>query len=168
MSETALSGLRALKIAGVYGLICILFLLNLIDIPVFHPETGRQAFLLIGIYFFIIYRPRLLPYLVVFLIGLSLDLVSGGIVGLNALCFMVLAIILRGQRRFLLGQSWQVIWAGFCVATTMILCFQALAYGLTSMHFTPIFPLILNIVISSFVYPLLLPVMIALNRWLAD
>ena len=167
MVENAVPGLHIFKYVIVYTFLVALFLLSLVDLPVLGPMTGRQSVLLIGLYFFTIFRPRLLPFLLVFAMGLCLDLLSGGIVGLNVFCFMLLAIILRGQRRFLLGQSWQVIWAGFCVATGLILSFQALAYGLVSLQFPPVAPVALNIIISSFLYPLLLPVMITLNRWVS-
>lgn len=167
MVNAAFSGLHFFKAASIYAFLFVLFLLNLVDLPLLGPMTGRQAVILIGLYFFIIFRPRIMPYWLIFVIGLALDLISGGIVGLNALCFMLLAITLRGQRRFLLGQTWQVLWAGFCVATALIICFQSLAYGLISMQFFSVAPVALNIIISSFLYPLLLPVMIALNRWQA-
>ncbi len=164
MSDSGYAGLRYAKSAGIYAALLFLFFMNVFDVPFLVSAYGRQAFLLVGLYFFLIFRPRLLPYPLIFSFGLLLDLISGGLVGLNALCFMVLAIILRGQRRFLLGQSWVVVWAGFCVAAATTILFQAGVYALAALHMPPVLPILLNIVISSFVYPLFLPAMIALNR----
>jgi rod shape-determining protein MreD len=164
MTDTGYAGLQYAKNAGIYAVLVFLFFMNVFDVPFLTATYGRQAFLLAGLYFFLIYRPRLLPYPVIFGFGLMLDFIAGGLVGFNALCFMVLAIILRGQRRFLLGQSWVVVWAGFCVAAGTTIIFQAVIYAMVAMQMPPILPILLNIVISSFVYPLFLPLMIALNR----
>jgi len=168
MSNREISAFYFLKIAGVYLLLLILLMMNLVYIPLLGTEGGRLAFLLVGIYFWSIYRPALLPYPLVFGAGLALDFLSGGLVGLYALCFMIMVIIVKGQRRFLLGQSWPVIWAGFCVAVVVVTSFQFAAYGLSSWVVPPFIPVAYNLIISFLLYPMLLPLMIPLNRLLSD
>lgn len=168
MSGHGFAGFHILRLAGVYLFLFILLILNLVDMPLLGADAGRLAFLLIGIYFWTVFRPSLLPYPLVFCAGLLLDFLSGGLVGMYALCFMVLVIIVRGQRRFLLGQSWPVIWAGFCVAVMVVTLFQVLAYSLSSWGFPPLIPLGFNLITSFCLYPLLLPVMMLLNRLLSD
>lgn len=157
-----------LKLFGLYVLLCFLILLNLVKFPLLGEEGGKLSFLLMGLYFWTIYRPELLPYPLVFAAGLFLDFLSGGLVGLNALCFMVVAMIVRAQIRFLMGQSWSVIWAGFCVAVTLVMIIQYMVYSLSSMTMLSPVPLIFNLIISYLLYPLILPPMIVLNRFLSD
>lgn len=168
MSRHPFSGMNALKLVGLYAFLFLLILLNLVKFPLLGADGGKLSFLLIGIYFWTIYRPSMLPYTWIFVMGLLLDFLSGGLVGLYALCFMVVAIIVRGQRRFLLGQSWSVVWAGYCVAATLVLCTQYLIYSLDAMTILPPVALGFNLLISYLLYPLILPPMILLNRSLSD
>ncbi len=168
MSRHSFFGIHTLKLFGLYGFLFLLILLNLVKFPLLGADGGKLSFILIGIYFWTIYRPTLLSYPMVFAAGLLLDLLSGGLVGLNALCFMVVAMIVRGQRRFLLGQSWSVVWAGFCVAATLVMAVQYAVYALSALTILSPIPLGFNLVISYLLYPLILPPMILLNRVLSD
>lgn len=168
MSRHSFFGIHTLKLLGLYILLFLLILLNLINFPLLGEDGGKLSFLLIGIYFWTIYRPTLLPYPMIFVTGLFLDLLSGGLLGLNALCFMVVAMIVRGQRRFLLGQSWSVVWAGYCVAVTLVMGIHYLVYSLDSLTILSPIPLGFNLIISYLLYPLILPPMILLNRLLSD
>ena len=151
-----------------YIFLFLLLLLSVVDLPFLGQESGKLAFLLIGLYFWLIFRPSMLPYYLVFAAGLGLDFLSGGIVGIYTLCFMVMAMIVRNQRRFLLGQSWSVIWAGYCVAVTLITVLQYVVYSFVAMEFMPTVPVGINLVISYLLYPILLPLMMLFNRALVD
>lgn len=168
MPRHHISGPYIAKLFGLYAVLFLLILLNLVKFPLLGADGGKLSFLFIGIYFWTIYRPGLLPYPLIFLSGLLLDLLSGGLVGLNALCFMVVAMIVRGQRRYLLGQSWSVVWAGYCVAVTLVMLIQYVLYCLSAMVVLPIIPLGFNLLTSYLLYPLLLTPMMLLNRLLYD
>lgn len=168
MSDGGFFAVHFLKIALIYVLLFLMVILNLINVPFLGDDGGRLPFLLIGIYFWLIFRPALIPYPLLFMAGLLLDFLSGGLVGLYALCFMVLGIIVRNQRRFLLGQSWSVVWAGFCVASVIVTSIQFLAYSLDHFAFPAFLPMFFGLGISFLLYPLLLPLMMFLNRLLND
>jgi rod shape-determining protein MreD len=168
MSDHDFLGFHLLKLIGIYFFLFILLIMNVIDIPFLGTESGRLSLLLVGIYFWTVYRPSLLPFPLIFALGLMLDFLSGGLIGLYAFCFMVMVIIVKGQRRFLLGQSWPVVWAGFCVAVFVVTAFQFLAYSLSLWSFPPLLGVAFNLIISFLLYPLLLPVMMLLNRQLSD
>lgn len=168
MFQEGFTGIYLIRLLAVYALLCIMMAMNLVDVPLLGQGGGRLAVLLAGIYFWSIYRPQLLPYPLVFIGGLVLDFLSGGLVGLHALCFMVMVTLVRGQRRFLLGQSWPVVWAGFCVALAVVTAFQYVAYALSALSIPPLAPVAMNLLISSLIYPLLLPAMMLLNRSLSD
>lgn len=164
----SLGAMQLLKAASVYLGLVLFLLLSLVDIPVISSGEIRQGFLLIGMYFWTIYRPHILPYPVVFMTGLFLDILSGGLIGLNAFCFMVLTIVVRGQRRFLLGQSWQMVWAGFFVAVIVIQSFQTVVYATSSATMPVFWPYAANIVLTGMFYPLFHPLLMALNRFLNE
>ena len=162
-------GLRhLLKLSLIYLGLVFFLLLSLVEIPITASGEIRQGFLLIGLYFWTIYRPHLLPYPLVFLTGLFLDILSGGLIGLNAFSFMVLAIIVRGQRRFLLGQSWQMVWAGFCVAVLVIQSFQAVVYAVSTAALPVWGVMLANMVLTGLFYPLFHPLLMLFNKFLND
>jgi rod shape-determining protein MreD len=168
MSDNGFFGFHFIKIIGVYSLLFIMMILNLINMPFLGEDGGKLSFLLIGIYFWLIFKPSLIPYPLLFAAGLMLDFLSGGLVGVYTFCFMILGIIVRNQRKFLLGQSWSVVWAGFCVAVVIMTFIQFLAYSLAYLTFPPLLPMCFGFAISCLLYPLLLPPLMLLNRLLND
>lgn len=96
-----------------------LFLLLLTAIP-FHLTAfaGIVPMLpLMGVYYWAIYRPDLLPAWLAFLIGLLYDVVGGTPLGVNALVMLLVQGIAASQRRFFLGKSFTVTWWAFALLT---------------------------------------------------
>jgi rod shape-determining protein MreD len=168
MSRHALTQFGIFRILCFYAFIILMLLLNLITLPILGADAAKLSFLLIGIYFWTIYRPSLLPYPLVFAMGLLLDFLSGGLVGLYPLCFLLMVMIVRGQRRFLLGQSWPVVWAGYCVAVFLMMLTQYLTYAMATGEFLSIIPVGFTLLISCLLYPILLPPLSVFNRFLSD
>jgi len=57
---------------------------------------------LVGVYYWSIFKPRLMPVSVVFLLGLLQDILSGGPIGMMALLFILVRLfVIRQGRRFL-------------------------------------------------------------------
>lgn len=68
---------------------------------------------LMGVYYWAIYRPDLLPAWSAFLVGLLYDIIGGTPLGVNALVLLSVQGIAAGQRRFFLGKSFMVAWWAF-------------------------------------------------------
>lgn len=163
LGETARGSLR---VVAIYVFLALLFLLNLANIPLLGSGAIRPAFLLIGLYFWTITRPSLLPVLVVFFIGLVFDIVSASIVGTHTFAFMLIVMLVRSQRRFLLGQTWPVLWVGFAAAAVILGAVQMLVYTISSGALPSIFLFLGGVVVSTLAYPVMTPLMIGLNRFL--
>lgn len=147
-----------------YAVLFLMLLLNLVDWSFTGLDGLSLSFLMAAIYFWTVHRPSLLPWLFVFFLGLLLDFVSGNLVGLNALCLVIMVKMVRGQRRYLLGQSWPVVWAGYCVVLVSFYLIQiltnAMAYG-TFMSFESVG---MSFIISCLVYPVVMPFLTFFNR----
>jgi len=92
------------------------FLLLVVSAIPFHiPGFAQVAPLLsmIGVYFWAVYRPDLMPAVAVFLIGLVHDFLSGLPVGISALIFLVVLGAALAQRSFFFGKSFVIVWIGF-------------------------------------------------------
>lgn len=162
-SETARGGIRVL---AVYLFLTLLFFLNLAKIPLFGSGIVSPAFLLIGIYFWTITKPALLPLPVVFFIGLMFDIISDSIVGLHTFAFMLICVLVRSQRRYLLGQPWPVLWAGFAIAVLILMVVQVIVFTINSGTMPSLWLIIANVIVSGLTYPIMTPLMNALNRFL--
>ncbi len=84
-------------------------------IPFHIPGFAQVAPLLpmIGIYFWAVYRPDLMPSAAVFLIGILHDFLSGLPVGISALIFLMVQGAALAQRSFFFGKSFVIVWIGF-------------------------------------------------------
>ncbi len=80
-------------------------------VPDFSPIMPSLG--LISIYFWVIYRPDLMPGWAVFLLGLIQDLLGGGPLGIYALVFLLTVAAVGAQRRFLATGSFTLVWALF-------------------------------------------------------
>ena len=82
------------------------------------------------IYYWTIYRPTLLPPWAVFLIGCVMDVLSGLPIGMNAIVFVLAQRIVFKQRRFLMGQSFIMIWVGFAMVVFASVIVQWIIFAL--------------------------------------
>ncbi len=96
-----------------FALTFILLVTN--AIPFHIPGFAQVAPLLplIGIYFWAVYRPDLMPAAAVFLIGILHDFLAGLPVGVSALIFLAVLGAALAQRSFFFGKSFVIVWIGF-------------------------------------------------------
>jgi rod shape-determining protein MreD len=69
-----------------------------------------------GVFHWTVYRPALLPPVMLFLVGIAFDLVTGAPIGLTALLFLVARGAVLRQRQFFVGRQFAFIWFGFTLA----------------------------------------------------
>ncbi|PZP55776.1 MAG: rod shape-determining protein MreD [Micavibrio aeruginosavorus] len=154
------------RVVLVYISLVFLMLLNASSIPILELGNITPYFLLMGIYFWILARPGLVPFYLAFLFGLGLDFITGQAVGLNALCFLLISFILFSQRRFLKGQVWPVLWAGYGVACLFVGFIHLLVFILSSgFHFPSLMPFLATVLVSVLAYPLMTVPMVAINKF---
>lgn len=97
--------------------ILTLALVILNAVPLHVPGLSRIAPLLplMAIYHWAIFRPKLLPAWVVFVIGVLQDALSGTPVGVNALVFVAVYGAVLSQKKFFTGKSFAILWLGFAL-----------------------------------------------------
>jgi len=109
---------------------------------------------LIGVYYWAIYRPELLPASMAFVIGLMNDILLGTPLGVSSLIYILVQGMTMSQRRFFLGKPFMVAWCCFAmVAAGAIL----LEWALVSMlydHVVPLTPAVFELLMSVAVYPI--------------
>lgn len=163
---------RFLKAIGRWGLglsvLLVFFALSLTPIEVAHFGAVRPAFMLMAVYYWTILRPGIVPAPFVFVIGLTLDLLSGYPLGMNAFILVVVQWLTRVQRRFLLGQSFLLIWAGFAVIALGAGLVQWLMFALFNFEAFTIKPMLVSTIISISIFPMLVYPMAAAHKAMKD
>lgn len=150
--------------AAAYIFILFLFILSFVQFYI--PQTGsiRPNLIIPIIYFWSLYRPTLIPVLLIFIAGFIYDLFLGYPSGLNSILFLVIYWVIKRQRNFFLGQSYLAIWIGFCVVSFLYFITQYLFFSLFFLSFVNIAPQIFIYFLGVIIFPLLSYVFIKINN----
>lgn len=140
--------LRALSV--VFVIICIL-MISVSPSP--WPGSVQPMWILMPVYYWAVYSPALLPPGMLFLSGLILDLMGGGLIGLHATTLVAVQWFVRSQRRFLAPQPFLMQWALFSiVAGVTALGLWCLA-SLLRWHVMPPAPAVINWLLTIAFFP---------------
>lgn len=134
--------------------------LGLINLPFPNYTTIAPAYTLIAVYCWTVWRPDLVPYLGIFLIGVFEDFLRGTPAGATALLLLVTQVFVRSQRRFLFGRTFDTFWVGFAVVCVAVAILEwivmSLAYGTLISATAAIFRYLLTIAVFPVLSVLLL------------
>lgn len=113
-----------------FALAFLLVLFGAVPIRLPHLAEIGPNFALIAVYYWAVHRPTVLPAFAVFVLGLMADFLGAAPLGVGTAVLLVVYAIAASQRRFIVGQSFLWVWAGF-----MIVCAGAFAvtWALTSL-----------------------------------
>lgn len=150
----------------------IFILLLLALIPVSLPSSWSAGGLwpLLGLFYWSLVQPRLVPLLFVFVIGLLCDLALNVPLGCYALVFICVHVLLTTQRRFLVGQGFWLVWPAFALSVLGVYSLVFLLH-----HLVTATPLVMSdwesglpaVCTVSLALPLLLPFLHVLQRIVA-
>ena len=94
----------------------VLVLLAVLPLRVPGYAAVAPAFALMAVFHWTVYRPDLLPPLIVFLIGLLSDLLAGAhYVGVTPLVLLLGRVVVMHQRRFFMNRPFPCVWMGFAL-----------------------------------------------------
>ena len=155
---------NAARLAVPQILLLLFVLLGFVPLPL--PQIGavRPLLVLMAVYYWSIYRPTLVPPALCFGVGLVMDILSGGALGLNALVLVAVQWIVRSQRRFLMGQPYAAIWAVFAVIVVLAAVALWGLYGLVHLHWTPFLPVVGAALLSLLLFPFVTLLFVAVHR----
>ena len=137
-----------------YCVIGLFFLLDFIHIPL--PLLGvlRPSLILIAVYYWSIYRPTLLPPLIIFCLGIITDFLSGLPTGLSAFLLLGIQWLVSNQRRFLMGQPFGMLWLGFGIVCCIAHFLFWGIIGALRLHWSDPMPVIGQTALSIMIFPL--------------
>lgn len=144
-----------------------MFLLGLVSYSMPFAGQIKPYFLLMPVYFWSIYRPAVMPPVLILIIGVLFDLVSGQpYIGLSAFILLLVQWIIKDQRLFLMAQPFIVIWLGFSLTCLAAAVLEWAIFSLLSFKIVHVLPAFAEAGISILVFPALAWVMSMLNRFL--
>ncbi|MGE5503558.1 MAG: rod shape-determining protein MreD [Actinomycetota bacterium] len=134
-----------------------LALLLVTMIPTHIPGFAAVAPMLplMGVYYWAIYRPDLLPAWAAFLIGVLYDVAGGTPLGVNALVMLLVQGVAASQRKFFLGKSFAVTWWAFGLLTAGAVGMAWLLVSMLDGRTVDPAPVIFEYLMTLSVFPLL-------------
>lgn len=98
-----------------FGATLLLLLFGLVPTRVPGYAVIAPVLPMMGVYYWAIYRPDLLPPTAAFLLGLLHDIMAGLPLGVSALVLLGVQGVTASQRRFFIGHAFAVAWWGFAL-----------------------------------------------------
>ncbi|MGN7437974.1 MAG: hypothetical protein ACTHOO_04950 [Alcanivorax sp.] len=142
-----------IRLSAVYVLLFLFFILNIISISTPVAMAMDIPFIVMVFYYWSIYRPTLIPPVLVFIIGICYDLLSGWPVGLNALILLTLRHNVSSQRLFMTGQQFIVVWLGYTFVSAVALFLQWGCFGLLRLNWSAVEPILTSWTFGVFLFP---------------
>lgn len=145
----------SLRLVAPYGLMLVLFICSVISIAFPSNNSMKAPFFLMAIYYWATYRPTLIPSWFVFSAGILADFITGLPLGLSALIYVVVQWLVTDQRRFLMGQSFLMIWIGFMIVSLAAGLIQWAVFGLVHYNWPSLKPLLFSVCLGVALFPLI-------------
>jgi|YNPMSStandDraft_2_1061718.scaffolds.fasta_scaffold01131_5 rod shape-determining protein MreD len=120
-----------------------------------------------SVFFWTLYRPRLMAPPAVFGLGLVQDLLSAAPLGVNTLLSLLLHAAVLTQRRVLVRQSFLIVWVAFALLAAALLSLGWLLRSILAVAVLPPLPALVELGLVVFLYPAYSWLFIRLERSLA-
>ena len=98
--------------------------LNIVPYKINNASILMPDFFYIVIYYWTVYRPQLLPCLIILLLGLLKDIIEYNTLGISSLSALFFQLVIISQRKFLFNRTFIVVWLGFAFCLAIILALQ--------------------------------------------
>ena len=162
MKPARLLRILRLLLPGLVTFVAVLLTVLPLGIPFAAVVTPFLS--LMAVYYWSIYRPDKLPYAATFCLAMLLDLLTGTPLGLSALVYLLVQVILNSQRTFFHGKPFLVVWWGFSLVMPGIALVSWIIASLYFNTLVPPMPFVIQAVLTILLYPLFAVLLSALHR----
>ncbi len=118
-------------------------------------DMVTPSLLSISVFYWSLHRPYLMPPVVVFVLGVIQDIISGAPFGLSSFIMLIIYVIAVSQRQVFVGKAFIQMWWGFMlvaigmsILTWVVMCFYSLS-------FIPFIPVMVQSGLTILFFPLL-------------
>ncbi|MGB5093587.1 MAG: rod shape-determining protein MreD [Parvibaculum sp.] len=147
---------RAGRIAATvlpFAMAVICVLLSFVPVGRIFGSSVTPAFAFMAIYYWGAVRPEMFPPVAVFAVGLILDLMSGGPIGLWAFVYVVTYALVVSQRFLLVNAPFSAFWFGFMLASIFAALVSWIAVSLFFGSFVAFSPIFWHMAVTVMVFP---------------
>jgi rod shape-determining protein MreD len=143
-----------------------LALLNVVPLGLPAISDVTPVVTMMAVFYWAVYRPDLLPPVVVFALGLAQDILLGNPTGLMALTLLAMHGVTITQRPAFLGKPFAVAWLGFAVISAggFVLMWLLTCILATELLLTP--AVLFQFVLTAICFPLAAWVFVRVHRYL--
>lgn len=138
--------------------------LSFIPLHLENVESIKPMLVLGSIYYWTIYRPDLLPMLIIFVIGLFQDLLYGAPIGISAFIYLIISFLVGTQRRFFHGKTFGIVWWGFMISAILAVCLDWFIFSIIEQMILPFQSFIFKYLMSIASFPIIFVFMLLLHR----
>lgn len=131
----------------------LLVLVSLLPLRIADLSPIVPALALIGVFFWSVHRPDLMPIWAVFLLGFAQDLLTGAVIGPGIVGLLIAHALVVWQLRFFLAASFAVIWVAFMLVAAAALGTTWLLTCLALMTYVEPAPLFFQYLVTLAFYP---------------
>ncbi|WP_366655147.1 rod shape-determining protein MreD [Fodinicurvata sp. EGI_FJ10296] len=124
-----------------------------VPLPAYSTVVPMIPFM--ALYYWAVHRPDLLPFPMVFVLGILQDVLTGAPLGVNAFIFMIALLVVSSQRRFLVGRSFWVLWWGFLIVLPLTAVMEWVLYSAIFGAVMPVEPAIFRALMTMGAFPAL-------------
>lgn len=143
-------------------------LLNVAAMSLPFSQMMKPDFVLVAVFYWAIFRPTLMPPVVTFGLGILVDVLAGVPAGFHALTYVTVHWIIRGQRRFLMGQPYLTVWLGYVFVCAAVSLLQWGVMAVLHLEIPAVLPMVLKTFTGIFVFPPLVLVLLLVHRLLPE
>ena len=155
---------RGARNAAPSAVTVMLVLLAVVPLQIPHYGSVAPLLGLIGIYYWAIHRPDLMPFSIVFVIGLLHDALTGAPLGIASFVLLLCYWMVCSQRRLLVGKSFIVVWWGFMVVAICATALEWLLFSILVGTVMPIRPILFQSLMTMAVFPAVAWIFIQVHR----
>lgn len=106
------------------------------------------------IYYWALFRPTVLPFIILFASGLMQDIMLGMPLGLSALAFLLIRLCVTSLRRFITAHQFWVVWGGFAILALLLVAMHWLVMDVFFDHQASFVSMLLSAALNWIIYPL--------------
>jgi rod shape-determining protein MreD len=143
--------------------------LLLLSAPLGIPGQAQlqPAWALAACWFWSLFRPASMPAGCVFALGLLLDLVAGGPVGIQVLILLLVHGVALRSRRSLIRSGFALVWLAFMAVAAGAALLEWLLVSLLTWHGLPPWPALFEFGVAVGIYPVLATLLTSAHRGVA-
>ena len=127
----------------------------------------QPAWMLASVYFWSLFRPASLPAPAVFALGLLLDLLAQGPLGVSILILLLVHATALRVRRVLTRQGFEVVWLMFLLVAAIAATLEWLLVSLLTWRALSIWPAAFEFGMAAGAYPILATLLTHAHRGIA-